>query len=203
MTATNVVHIPRVLYHWRSHPNSTAQANANKSYAVVAGQKALEDHLRRIEVDGQVEILESAMYRVHYALPAELPLVSLIIPTRNGLDLLRQCVTSILEKTTYPAYEIVIIDNNSDDPQTLAYFRDIVANPKVRVERDEQVFNYSAINNRAVKLANGDYIALINNDIEVISPDWLSEMMSLATQRASALSARGYGIQMIGCSTEV
>ncbi|QYA03982.1 glycosyltransferase [Rhizobium sp. B21/90] len=191
LTAANVVHIPRVLYHWRSHPNSTAQANANKSYAVVAGQKALEDHLRRIEVDGQVEILESAMYRVHYALPAELPLVSLIIPTRNGLDLLRQCVTSILEKTTYPAYEIVIIDNNSDDPQTLAYFRDIVANPKVRVERDEQVFNYSAINNRAVKLANGDYIALINNDIEVISPDWLSEMMSLATQKGvGAVGAR-------------
>jgi len=182
LSVDRIGHIQRVLYHWRVHSNSTAQESSNKSYAAVAGQKALSEHLERLGVDATVEVLPTGMYRTHYRLPQQLPLVSLIIPTRNGLDLLRQCVTSILQKTDYPAYEIIIVDNNSDDPETLAYFRDIAANPMVRVERDEREFNYSALNNRAVELSNGDYIGLINNDIEVISPNWLAEMIGLAMQ---------------------
>ncbi|MBO9186478.1 glycosyltransferase family 2 protein [Rhizobium sp. L80/93] len=177
-----IAHIPRVLYHWRVHSNSTAQESGNKSYAAVAGRKALAEHLERLGIDATVEILDTGMCRTRYGLPQQLPLASLIIPTRNGLDLVRQCVTSILQATSYPAYEIIIVDNNSDDPATLAYFRDIATNPRIRVERDDRPFNYSALNNRAVEMSNGDYVVLINNDIEVISPDWLSEMMSLAMQ---------------------
>lgn len=186
-----ICHIPRVLYHWRSHANSTAQAAGNKSYAVTAGQKALTEHLERRGVEGHVEILDTAMYRVHYTLSENPPLVSLIIPTRNGLHLLRQCISSIIEKTTYPAYEIIIVDNNSDDPEVLDYFRDVQADPRVRVVRDEAPFNYSALNNRAAEIAGGEYLGLINNDIEVISPNWLSEMIGLAVQeRVGAVGAR-------------
>lgn len=177
-----IVHIPRVLYHWRSHASSTAQSGGNKSYAALAGQKAVSDHLDRKGIRGRVEILPTGMYRTLYDLPEEPPLVSLIIPTRNGLRLLRKCVESILQKTDYPNYEILIIDNNSDDPATLEYFRQIETDSRVFVMRDEQPFNYSLINNGAVSKARGDFVALINNDIEVISPNWLSEMMSHAVQ---------------------
>ncbi len=110
-------------------------------------------------------------------------LVSLIIPTRNALQLTRQCVESILQKTSYSHYEIIIVDNGSDDPATLAWFKTIAAdNPNIRVLRDDRDFNYSALNNGAAAIAQGDVLALVNNDIEVISPDWLSEMVSLALQ---------------------
>ncbi len=191
LSEEQVAHIPRVLYHWRSHSSSTAQSGGNKSYAALAGQKALNDHLARKGISGRVEILPTGMYRVFYDLPENPPLVSLIIPTRNGLQLLRKCVESILQKTDYPNYEILIIDNNSDDPATLEYFRQIGADSRVSVMRDEQPFNYSAINNGAVSKARGDFVGLINNDIEVISPNWLSEMMSHAVQAGvGAVGAR-------------
>ncbi len=191
LSVDQIAHIQRVLYHWRNHPSSTAQSGGKKSYAVLAGQKALSDHLERKGIRGRVEILPTGMYRPVYELPEKKPLVSLIIPTRNGLQLVRTCVNSILQKTDYPNYEILIIDNNSDDPATLEYFRHIEAESRVFVIRDEQPFNYSAINNRAVDRARGDYVGLINNDIEVISPDWLTEMMSHAVQAGiGAVGAR-------------
>ncbi|MGO4441400.1 glycosyltransferase [Rhizobium sp. RAF56] len=178
-----IAHIPRVLYNWRSHANSTARSGHNKNYAALAGQKALSAHLQRKGIKGRVEVLPTGMYRARYELPEKPPLVSLIIPTRNGVELLRTCVQSILKKTEYPNYEILIIDNNSDDQATLEYFRHIeAADNRVSVVRDDQPFNYSSINNDAVKRASGEYVGLINNDIEVISPDWLSEMMSHAVQ---------------------
>ncbi len=177
-----ICHIPRVLYHWRSHADSTAQKGSNKTYASDAGQNALQDHLARTGIAGDVEIITDGVYRIHYHLPANPPLVSLIIPTRNAVDLVRQCVSSILEKTTYPNYEIIIVDNNSDDEAALLYFRDIQNHKNVRVLRDEQPFNYSAINNNAVHHAKGDLVGLINNDIEVISRAWLDEMVGLALQ---------------------
>nr|WP_233583001.1 glycosyltransferase family 2 protein [Candidimonas sp. SYP-B2681] len=182
LASKDIVHIPRVLYHWRSHAGSTAFAGSEKNYASTAGQRALDDHFARIGVAAKSDLLHMGMYRVRYDIAEPAPMVSLIIPTRNGLDLIRLCITSILEKTHYTNYEILIIDNGSDDPNTLAYFRSLANNPNVRVIRDEQPFNYSALNNSAVEQARGEYVALVNNDIEVISPHWLHEMVSIAMQ---------------------
>ena len=177
-----IVHIPRVLYHWRSHPGSTAQAGSEKNYALLAGERALNDHFARAQVAAKAELLDFGMYRARYFIPAPAPLVSLIIPTRNGLDLIKQCIDSIFAKTTYKNYEILVVDNNSDDPKTLAYFASLAGDNRIRFLRDERPFNYSALNNAAVQQARGEYVGLINNDIEVISPEWLEEMMSLAIQ---------------------
>ena len=115
----------------------------------------------------------------------------MIIPTRNGLQLTRQCIESIVEKTTYPDYEIIVIDNGSDDPDTLRYFETLKADDRIRVIRDERPFNYSALNNAGVKQAHGDIIGLLNNDLEVISPEWLTEMVSHALRpEVGAVGAR-------------
>jgi len=183
LDSSQIVHIPRVLYHWRVHQNSAAQ-NANaKPYAYVAAERALNEHLARKGISAQAERLPNCSWnRVRYTLPEPAPLVTLIIPTRNSLDLIRQCVSSILEKTDYPNYEILIVDNGSDDPQTLAYFDIIGSDPRIRILRDDRPFNYSTLNNRVVQEARGELVGLINNDIEVISPDWLTEMVSIALQ---------------------
>jgi glycosyltransferase involved in cell wall biosynthesis/LmbE family N-acetylglucosaminyl deacetylase len=177
---SQIVHIPRVLYHWRILPGSTALSPGEKTYAQKAGHRALSDYLEISNLGGQVESLPNGFYRVHPALPDILPLVSLIIPTRNALQLVQRCINSILAKTTYFNYEILLIDNGSDDPAALAYFSDLSKQERIRVIRDDSEFNYSALNNRAVSQANGELIGLINNDIEVISPGWLGEMVGLA-----------------------
>ncbi|MEB0110431.1 glycosyltransferase family 2 protein [Variovorax sp. RTB1] len=179
--ASQVQHVPRVLYHWRVHAESTARSMNAKPYAAIAGERALNEHYQRIGVKAVAEYQQFG-YRTRYVLPDELPLVSIIIPTRNGLDLMRQCIQSIDKKTTYGRYEIIIVDNGSDDPAALAYFANLAERANVRVLRDERPFNYSALNNAAVAAARGDVIALVNNDIEVMSPDWLSEMVSIALQ---------------------
>lgn len=171
-------HVGRVLYHWRIHPQSTANGMAAKPYAALAGERALNDHFRRIGVAAEAAATEAG-YRVRYELP-EPPLVTLIIPTHNAVGLLRQCVESIIARTAYPRYEILVIDNRSDDPAALAYLRDLARHDNIRVERDERPFNYSAINNAAVRLARGTVVALLNNDVEVINGDWLDEMVSHA-----------------------
>jgi len=183
LDSSQIVHIPRVLYHWRVHQNSAAQ-NANaKPYAYVAAERALNEHLARKGISAQAKRLQNcSSYRVRYMLPEPAPLVTLIIPTRNGLHLIQQCLSSILEKTDYLNYEIIVVDYGSDDPQTLAYFDIIGSDPRIRILRDDRPFNYSALNNRAVRVAQGELVGLINNDIEVISPDWLTEMVSIALQ---------------------
>ena len=183
-------HIPKVLYHWRVHAESTASASDAKPYALLAGQKALNQHLQRKGIDAKAELVDHG-FRVHYALPSNQPRVSLIIPTRNGLNLIRTCVESILKKTTYTNYEILIIDNGSDDPEVLSFFEQAKTDARVKVVVDNRPFNYSALNNAAVKLAQGTFIGLLNNDLEVISPDWLSEMVSIALQpNVGAVGAR-------------
>ncbi|RMP21968.1 Group 2 family glycosyl transferase [Pseudomonas syringae pv. delphinii] len=177
-----IIHIPRVLYHWRIHAGSTAMAGDEKPYAALAGVKALDEHLQRKGDVGIAELSTLGMYRVHYKLPASLPLVSLVIPTRNAHALVKQCIDSIKRLTTYTHYEIILIDNGSDEPESLEYFAQLDQEQNVRVMRDEGPFNYSALNNAAVRIANGELIGLINNDIEVISPEWLNEMVSIALQ---------------------
>lgn len=176
-----IFHIPRVLYHWRIHAESTASGVDAKPYAAVAGERALNDHLVRIGVRGEAEYTGIG-YRVRYAIPDQLPLVSLIIPTRNGLELLRKCIGSILGKTTYGNYEIIVVDNGSDDPGVLSYLASLKNDTRIRVLRDDRPFNFSALCNAAVEQAHGEIVGLVNNDIEVISPEWLSEMVSIALQ---------------------
>ncbi|MGH8782880.1 glycosyltransferase [Paraburkholderia sp.] len=174
-------HIPRVLYHWRVHAESTAAGANAKPYAALAGERALSEHFARQGAAGDIEWIRIG-YRARYSLPATLPLVSLIIPTRNGLNLIRRCIDSIVGKTTYANYEIIVVDNGSDDPEALRYFESLGQDVRIRVLRDDGPFNYSALNNSAVSQARGEVVGLINNDIEVISPGWLSEMVSLAIQ---------------------
>lgn len=178
---SQIHHIPRVLYHWRVHAESTAGGAVAKPYAAVAGVRALHEHFERTGRKGKHDATSTG-YRVRYELPATLPLVTLIIPTRNALGLMRQCITSIIDRTSYPNYEVIIVDNGSDDEAALGYFYQLSKRENFRILRDERPFNYSALNNAAVKEAKGEIIGLINNDIQVISPDWLNEMVSIALQ---------------------
>jgi lipopolysaccharide biosynthesis glycosyltransferase/glycosyltransferase involved in cell wall biosynthesis len=177
--AKQIIHIPRILYHWRAHSKSTAKSIDTKPYAVIAGERALTEHFCRQGIKATAENIGYG-YRVRYALPDSPPRVSLIIPTRNKLSLLKKCVESIQRKTSYPDYEMIIVDNASDDPLTIQYLRELQLNPGMRVVRDDWPFNFSALNNAAVKLAGGEIIGLLNNDLEVISSEWLSEMVSHA-----------------------
>ncbi|MFC4161807.1 glycosyltransferase [Chitinimonas lacunae] len=176
-------HIPRVLYHWRILPGSTALTIGEKPYASIAAKRALQEHLERNGYAGEaIDAPEaSGMYRVCFELPAEKPLVSLIIPTRDKVELLSLCVDSILEKTRYRAFEIIVVDNGSVEPATLDYLERICReHDNVRVLRDDSPFNYSRLNNAAAALARGEIVGLLNNDLEVISEDWLDEMVTQA-----------------------
>jgi glycosyltransferase involved in cell wall biosynthesis len=177
-----IVHIPRILYHWRAHDGSTSKSTNQKNYSITAGVRALNDHLARMKIEAVAEATPFGMYRVKFKLPLFPPKVSIIILTKNKLSLIKTCVESIVEKTTYLNYEIIIVDNNSDEPEVIQYLGGLTNKNNIRVLRDSQPFNYSSLNNQAVKVAQGDYLVLMNNDVEVISPGWLSEMVSLAIQ---------------------
>ncbi|MEN1929605.1 glycosyltransferase family 2 protein [Luteimonas sp. MJ250] len=175
-------HIPKVLYHWRAIEGSTALAPQEKDYAHDAGLRAIGEHLERTSSTGRVEDIpgQRGNYRVRYALPEPAPLVSIIIPTRDRVELLRACVESVLEETTYPSYEIIVVDNQSREEATRDYFASLADEPRVRVIAHDAPFNYSEINNRAAAEARGALLCLMNNDITVISPDWLEEMAAHA-----------------------
>ncbi|QCO68702.2 glycosyltransferase family 2 protein [Luteimonas yindakuii] len=172
-------HVPRVLYHWRAISGSTALGVQHKDYAGSAGVRAVEEHLLRTGQKATVEPTAAGHLRVLRELPS-VPRVSLIIPTRNRVELLRMCVQSILERTDYPDYEILIVDNQSDEQATFDYFRELESEPRVRVLRYDAPFNYSLINNFAAAQATGTVIGLVNNDIEVITPAWLTTMTAQA-----------------------
>ena len=179
--ASQIRHIPRVLYHWRMLPGSTAIGAEQKDYAAERARLAIEEHLKRCHIAASVETIpDMATQRVRYQLPAILPLVSIIIPTRNAQKLVRQCINSIRQKTTYSNFEIVLVDNGSDEKESVEYFSTLHNQGQVRLIKDPGPFNFSRINNDAVKVARGEYVVFLNNDIEVISPDWLSELVSQA-----------------------
>tara|TARA_R110002051_G_scaffold315152_1_gene393091 strand:+ start:12617 stop:15190 length:2574 start_codon:yes stop_codon:yes gene_type:complete len=178
-----IVHIPKILYHWRAVAGSTAVDVAEKSYAWEAGKRALHDHFERT---GQAVVVGRTpgypYYQVSWALPHPAPKVSLVIPTRDRAGLVRVCVNSIIEKTAYPDYEIIIIDNQSREMETLILFDELTEDPRVRVLKYDDEFNFSSINNFGVTHAKGDIVGLINNDIEVINADWLWNMVVLAAR---------------------
>jgi GT2 family glycosyltransferase len=177
-----ITHIPQVLYHWRALSTSTASAPEAKSYASVAGISAVREHLTRCGLQGDVEHgAYPTLYHVKYQLN-ESPLVSIIIPNYEHAEDLHRCVDSILEHTTYQCYEILIVENNSQKPKTFAMYRHLQEQDKrVRVvEYHQQPFNYSAINNYAVSLALGSMLLFLNNDTQVLNPDWLERMLEYA-----------------------
>ncbi len=180
--ARKVVHVPRVLYHWREHEGSTSGGGDQKPYAHEAGKRALEAHLDRRGIAATVEDGPLVYtYRVRYELPEPKPLVSIVIPTRDHADLLRTCVESILERSTYECYEVVLVENGSTNADTFALYDELVARGKrVRVVRWEpregEGFNYSALVNFGVAHSAGELVVLLNNDTEVIEPSWLEEM---------------------------
>ena len=181
LEASEIHHIPQVLYHWRMLSGSTSIQADEKPYAMAAGARALNEYLQRKGLRTKADYVNVG-YRVRYELPQSVPNVTIIIPTHNGCDLLQRCVSSILTRTTYSNYEILIIDNGSDDSDTPCYLNELRKLKNVKIMRDERPFNYSALNNSAVAVASGSIVALVNNDIKVISSDWLGEMVSLALQ---------------------
>lgn len=175
-TPNQIKHIPRVLYHWRAHAKSTALSHSTKNYAELAGYKALQNHFH--ESDAHITKTDTpGMYRVIYPLPAKAPLVTLIIPTRDNEQVLRKCIESIKQKTIYPNFEVLIVDNQSTDEKTLTYLDSLKIDRRFRVIKFNSPFNYSAINNYAASLAHGEIIGLVNNDVEVINKDWLCELV--------------------------
>jgi O-antigen biosynthesis protein len=176
-----IQHIPHVLYHWRMSAGSTALRTSEKPYSQIAAERGLNEHFQRQGLRATAEYV-GVGYRVRYELPQPEPKVTLIIPTRNAKTLLEHCVSSILDRTTYRNYDILIVDNGSDEPGILDYFKELRRLENVQVIRHVRPFNYSALNNTAVASASGSIVGLVNNDIEVISPDWLTEMVSLAAQ---------------------
>jgi glycosyltransferase involved in cell wall biosynthesis len=177
---TQIVHIPEILYHWRIHSASTAQSTEAKPYVLERSQTTLQEALQRRGIQAIIDTAPGGYWRVRYAIPSPAPLVSLIIPTRDRLHLLRTCIESIIEKTTYPNFEIIIVDNDSAEPETLAYFNEISKHPRVRILSVPGPFNYSKLNNLGVKEARGSVLGFLNNDLEILHPDWLDEMVSQA-----------------------
>ena len=178
--ASQVRHIPEVLYHWRAVEGSTASGVEEKGYAVDAGRRALQEHLDRTRPGATAQVLDSVPhYRVRNRPPAPTPMVSLIMPTRDQADVLRLAVQSILTRSTYSAYEIIIVDNDSVDRAALELLAD---QPRVRVVAQPSGLTSSALINHAARSAYGDVIALVSDHIEVITPDWLEEMVSWSLQ---------------------
>ena len=180
---SQIEHIPEILYHWRAIPGSTALATKEKDYNIFSASKQiLEAHVNRVGLNAEILPTKGNHWRIRHQLPPSPPLVSLLIPTRNRVDILKPYLESILQKTDYPNYEIILIDNHSDDPSTLEFLQSATRLARVKVIRDNGPFNYSAINNRAADTAQGSLLAFVNNDIEPINCDWLSEMVAEALQ---------------------
>lgn len=176
--AEKIVHIPRILYHWRVHSASTADNPASKMYAYEAGKRAIEGNLERSGVRGVVSLRQDyGFYDVHYPVEGE-PLVSILIPNKDQKETLMHCIHSVLETSTWKNLEILIIENNSEREETFACYRELEKDPRIRIlTYPGKTFNYSAINNFGVQQAKGEYLLFLNNDIEVITPDWIEQML--------------------------
>jgi glycosyltransferase involved in cell wall biosynthesis len=178
-----IFHIPRVLYHWRAAEGSTASTLANKPYAAKAGLKALADFVARQGISAVAEASEvETAYRVNFQCPEPAPAVSIIVPTRDQLRVLRNCVRSVIETTDYANYELVIVDNGSERDDTQTFLRDVCSDSRVRVLDYNQPFNFSAINNFAVANTTSDIIVLLNNDTEPLNKEWLTELVCQASR---------------------
>lgn len=177
--AENIRHVAKILYHWRNHPASTAGNPESKMYAYEAGRNAVQAHYDRIGMKAEVSMTEQwGRYRTKLFVEGE-PLVTIIIPNKDHKKELKTCVDSLFEKTSYQNFEILIIENNSTGKEIFAYYKELeAAHENVRVLTWEKEFNYSAINNFGAEHARGEYLLLLNNDIEVKTENWMEEMLS-------------------------
>lgn len=177
-----IVHIPKILYHWRVHALSTAKAGGTaKPYAYEAGIKAIQDHINRLGLKGTVEQGNTlGTYKINYEVIGN-PKVSIIIPNKDYINTLKVCLNSLKKLTTYENYEIIVVENNSEESETFGYYKKIDGKDKIKVVYfPEKEFNYSKIINFGVKNSTGDYIIQLNNDTELMTPNWIQEMLGFA-----------------------
>ena len=187
--ADKVVHIPKVLYHWRCHMDSTAADPESKAYAYEAGRRAIKEHYQRMGIDASVEMTERPGWYRSYVKIQDNPKISIIIPNKDHIDDLELCLFSLTKRSTYKNYEILIVENNSEKPETFEYYKKLPDRyPKVKVLTWEKEFNYSAINNFAAKQAEGRYLLFLNNDVEILTPQWMEEMLQICQQKDVAIT---------------
>ena len=180
--ATNIVHVPKILYYWRSHAGSVASDINAKSYAIDAAKGAVAAHLTACGFSGfKIESSRAfeTIFRIRYALTGH-PLVSILIPNKDHTEDLRRCIESITDRTSYDNYEIIVIENNSVTDEIKDYYETLKMHPRIKVVSYEGAFNYSAVNNFGASFAEGEYIILLNNDTEVITRNWIEELLMYA-----------------------
>ena len=180
--ATNIVHVPKILYYWRSHAGSVASDINAKSYAIDAAKGAVAAHLTACGFSGfKIESSRAfeTIFRIRYALTGH-PLVSILIPNKDHTEDLRRCIESITDRTSYDNYEIIVIENNSVTDEIKDYYETLKMHPRIKVVSYEGEFNYSAVNNFGASFAEGEYIILLNNDTEVITRNWIEELLMYA-----------------------
>ena len=177
--AGEVLHVPEILYHWRTHKASTADNPASKMYAFEAGKRAIEAHLERTGTKGEVSHTQDlGFYRVKYPVQGK-PLVSVIIPNKDEKETLQTCLEMLEKNTGYQNFEIIIVENNSTTDEIFRYYKELSGNRKIHLLRWGKEFNYSAINNFGVAHARGEYLLFLNNDVKSIEPDWMEEMIGV------------------------
>ena len=195
--AGKIGHVPEILYHWRVHASSTADNPVSKMYAYEAGKRAIEAHLARTGNAGEVTMLKDlGFYRVRYPVKEEngqLPLISVIIPNKDQIPMLAKCLDALERTKGRMRLEILVVENNSTDPETFSFYRTLKDRKDIRLLRWQEPFNYAAINNYAARKAKGEYLLFLNNDVEAIEEGWLEEMLGAASRPdAGAVGARLY-----------
>lgn len=180
--ARHVVHVPKLLYYWRSHPGSTASDITAKPYAIEAAKGAVADHLRRHGYEHfQITSTRAfeTIFKIRYQIIGD-PMISIIIANRDHAVDLKRCITSILERSTYENYEIIVVENGSSSPEIFDYYEELKEEPRVKLVIFEGGFNYSAVNNLGASQAKGEYLLFLNNDTQVITVNWLEELLMYA-----------------------
>ena len=193
--AEKVVHVPKLMYYWRSHAGSTAAGIDAKPYAVEAAKGAVADHLKRHGFEHfQISSTRAfdTIFKIRYQIIGS-PKISIVIANKDHKEDLKRCITSILEKSTYENYEIIVVENNSTQQEIFDYYEELKENEKIRVLTYEGEFNYSAVNNLGAANANGEYILLLNNDTQVITVNWMEELLMYAQREdVGAVGAKLY-----------
>lgn len=190
--AEKVCHVPKALYYWRSHKASVAQDINAKTYAIDAAKRAVHDHIQAVYgMDAKVESTRAfpTIFRIRYPI-LEKPLISIVIPNKDHMEDLSRCVESIVNKSTYPNYEIIVVENNSETKEIFDYYKALEYNERIRIVKYEGDFNYSRINNFGVSFANGKYVLLLNNDMKIITREWMEELLMYA-QRPDVAAVGG------------